>query len=53
MIISDRDFRFSLAFHSFIGIRGFKRLGFRLETLFPFNQLERDFDIVKFDFSPD
>ena len=56
-IISDRDFRsifrFSLSLRSFIGIRRFKRLEFRLETLFLFNQLEQDFGTVKFDFSPD
>ena len=56
MIISDRDFcpdfRFSLSFHSFIGIRRFKRLDLRLEALFLYNQLEQDFGIVKFDFSP-
>ena len=47
------DFRFSLSFRSFIGIRWFKRLDLRLEALFLFNQLEQDFDTVKFDFSPD
>ena len=57
MIIFDHgfcpDFRFSLSFRSFIGIRRFKRLDLRLEALFLFNQLEKDFDIVKFDFSSD
>ena len=56
-IIFDRDFpsdfRFSLSFRSFIGIRRFKRLDLRLETLFLFNQLEQDFGTVKFDFSSD
>ena len=47
------DFRFSLSFRSFIGIRRFKHLDLRLEALFPLNQLEQDFGIVKFDFSPD
>ena len=55
-LFSDRDFRsdfrFSITFRSFIGIRRFKRLEFHLETLFLFNQLKQDFDIVKFDFSP-
>ena len=54
-IIFDRDFwsdfRFSLICRSFIGIRRFKRLDLRLETLFLFNQLEQDFGTVKFDFS--
>ena len=57
MIIFDRDFspdfRFSLLFRSFIGIRRFKRLDLRLEALFLLNQLEQDFGTVKFDFSPD
>ena len=56
-IIFDRDFcpdyRFSLSFRSFIGIRRFKRLDLRLEVLFLFDQLEQDLDTVKFDFSPD
>ena len=56
-IILDRDFwsdfRFSLTFRSFVGIRRFKRLDLRLEALFLFNQLEQDFGTVKFDFSPD
>ena len=56
-IISDRDFRsvfrFSITFRSFIGIRRFKRLEFRLEILFPFNQLKQVFAIVKFDLDPD
>ena len=34
------DFRFSIVFRSFIGIRRFKRLEFRLEALFLFNQLK-------------
>ena len=57
VIISDRDFwsdfRFSLTFRSFIGIRRFKRLEFRLKTLFPFNQLKQVFASVKFDLDPD
>ena len=56
-IIPDRDFRsvfrFSITFRSFIGIRRFKRLEFRLEILFLFNQLKQVFATVKFDFSPD
>ena len=40
-IIPDRDFwsdfRSGISFGSFIGIRRFKRLEFRLEILFPFN----------------
>ena len=56
-IISDHDFwsdfRFSITFRSFIGIRRFKRLEFRLETLFPFNQLKQVFASVKFDLDPD
>ena len=51
MIISDRDFwsdfRSSLTFRSFIGIRRYKRLEFHLETLFPFNQLKQVFALVK------
>ena len=57
MIIPDRDFRsvfrFSLTFRSFIGIRRFKRLEFRLEILFPFNQLKQVYATVKFDLDPD
>ena len=57
MIIFDRDFcpdfRFSLSFRSFIGIRRFKRLDLRPEALFLFNQLEQEFGTVKFDFSLD
>ena len=57
MIIFDRDFRsvfrFSITFRSFIGIRRFKRLEFRLETLYPFNQLKQDFATVKFALDPD
>ena len=56
-IISDRDFRSvfrsSITFRSYIGIRRFKRLEFRLETLFLFNQREQDFGTIKFDFSSD
>ena len=56
-IISDRDFwsdfRFSITFHSFIGTSQIKRLEFRLETLFLFNQLEQDFGTIKFDLGPD
>ena len=56
-IIFDRDFwsdfRFSLSFRSFIGIRRFKRLEFRLEILFPFNLLKQVFATVKFDLGPD
>ena len=56
-IISDRDFssdfRFSITFRSFIGIRRFKRLEFRLEILFPFNLLKQVFATVKFDLDPD
>ena len=56
-IISDLDFwsnlRFCLTFRSFIGIRRFKRLEFRLEILFPFNLLKQDFATVKFDLDPD
>ena len=47
------DLSFSLSFHSFVRIRRFKRLEFRLEALFLFNQLEQYFGTVKFDFSPD
>ena len=54
---SDRDFwsdfRFSITFRSFIGIRRFKRLEFRLEILFPFNLLKQVFATVKFDLDPD
>ena len=54
---SDRDswsdFRFSITFRSFIGIRQFQAPGFRLETLFPFNQLKQVFAFVKFDLDPD
>ena len=57
MIIPDRDFRsvfrFSLSFRSFIGIRRFKRLEFRLEILFSSNQLKQVFATVKFDLDPD
>ena len=56
-IISDRDlwsdFRFSLSFRSFIGIRRFKRLEFHLETLFPFNQLKQVFASVKIALDPE
>ena len=56
-VFSDRDswsdFHFSLTFRSFIGIRRFKRLEFRLETLFPNNQLKQVFASVKFDLDPD
>ena len=56
-IISDCDFRsvfrFGLTFRSFVGIRRFKRLEFRLETLFLFNQLKQVFATVKFDLGPD
>ena len=48
---SDRDFRSdfrtSITFRSFIGIRRFKRLEFRLEILFPFNQLKQVFCFCK------
>ena len=50
--ISDPIF-VSITFRSFIGIRRFKRLEFRLETLFMFNQLKQSFGTVKFDLSPD
>ena len=57
MIIFDCDlcpnFRSTLSFRLFIGIKRFKRLDLRLESLFPFNQLEQDFGNVKFDYSPD
>ena len=57
VIIPDRDFRsvfrFSITFRSFIGIRRLKRLEFRLEILFPFNQLKQVFATVKFDLDPD
>ena len=56
-IIPDRDFRsdlrFRLTFRSFIGIRRFKRLEFRLEILFSFNLLKQVFATVKFDLDPD
>ena len=56
-IIPDRDFRselcFRLTFRSFIGIRRFKRLEFRLAIIFPFNLLKQVFAIVKFDLDPD
>ena len=56
-IIFDRDFSpdlsFSLSFRLFIGIRRFKRLEFRLEALFLFNQLKQVFSTVKFDLSQD
>ena len=56
-IIPDLDFRsdhrFRLTFRSFIGIRRFKRLEFRLEILFPFNLLKQVFATVKFDLDPD
>ena len=47
------DLRFRLTFCSFIGIRRFKRLEFRLEILFPFNLLKQVFATVKFDLGPD
>ena len=57
MNIPDRDFRsvfrFSLSFRSFIGIRRFKRLEFRLEILFLSNLLKQDFTTVKFNLDPD
>ena len=57
MIISHRDFRsvfrVGLTFRSFVGIRRFKRLEFRLETLFLFNQHKQVFATVKFDLGPD
>ena len=56
-VIPDRDFRsdfrFRLSFRSFIGIRRFKRLEFRLEILFPFNLFKEVFATVKFDLDPD
>ena len=56
-IIFDRDFRsvvrFSITFRSFIGIGRFKRLEFRLEILFPFNQLKQDFATIKIALDPD
>ena len=56
-IIPDLDFRsdhrFRLTFRSFIGIRRFKRLEFRLEILFPFNLLKQVFATVKFDLDSD
>ena len=51
--ISDLFFCFSLSFRSFIGIRRFKRLEFRLEILFPSNLLKQVFATVKFDLDPD
>ena len=57
VIISDRDFwsvfRSSTTFPSFIEIRRFKRLEFRLETLYPFNQLKQVFATLKFALDPD
>ena len=57
MNIPDRDFRsvfrFSLSFRSFIGIRRFKGLEFRLEILFPSNLLKQVFATVKVDLDPD
>ena len=57
VIFTDLDFRsdlrFRLTFRSFIGIRRFKRLEFRLEILFPFNLLKHVFATVKFDLDPD
>ena len=41
------DLRSSLSSRSFIGIRWFKRLEFRLETAVPFNQLEQAFAPIK------
>ena len=56
-IIPDLDFssdlRFRLTFRSFIGIRRFKRLEFRLEILFPFKPLKQVFATVKFDLDSD
>ena len=56
MIIFDRhfcpDFWFSLIFRLFIGIRRFKRLEFRLKTLYPFNQLKQVFATVKIALDP-
>ena len=56
-IIPDRDFssdfRSGISFSSFIGIRRFKRLEFRLEILFPFNLFKQVFATVKFDLDPD
>ena len=55
-IFTDLDFRsdlrFRLTFRSFIGIRRFKRLEFRLEILFPFNLLKQVYATVKFDLDP-
>ena len=51
--ITDPIFRFSITFRSFIGIRLFKHLEFRLETLFLFNQLKQVFATVILDLSPD
>ena len=54
---SDRDFwsdfHSSITFRSFIGITQFKRLEFRLETLFPFNQLKQVFVTVKIGLDPE
>ena len=47
------DFRFSLTFRSFVEIRRFKRLEFRFETLYPFNQLKQVFATVKIALDPD
>ena len=47
------NLRFCLTSRSFIGIRRFKRLEFRLEILFPFNLLKQVFATVKFDLDPD
>ena len=51
-LFSDRDFwsdfRFSFSFRSFIGIRQFKRLEFRLETLYLNNQLKQVFATLNF-----
>ena len=46
-------FRFSITFRSFIGIKRFNRLEFRLEILFVFNLLKQVFATVKFDLGPD
>ena len=42
-----------VTFRSFIGIRRFKRLEFRLETLYPFNQLKHVFATVKIALDPE
>ena len=47
------NLRFCLTSRSFIGIRRFKRLEFRLKILFPFNLLKQVFATVKFDLDPD